>query len=241
MQKSIYLQPQNLKSSMAEQHEDPIVNVNEVYGKTEQFVIDNKNYISYAVLVVAAAVLGWFAFSNFIIKPKQIAANEVIWQAQRAFEQDSFKLALDGNGADVVGFLEIINVYGMTKAANLSHYYAGICYLNLGEFDAAIDHLSSFDSDDVMLSAVAIGAQGDAYAELGQMDKAIKYYLDAAKSNKNEFTSPIYLMKAGQLMEEQGDYKGAKSAYQEIKDNYSTSNEGRAIEKYLTRASAFSN
>lgn len=226
---------------MAEQHEDSLVDVNEVYGKTEQFVIDNKKNISYAVMAVAVVILGWFSFNYFIIKPREVAAADVIWQAQRAFEQDSFRLALEGNGADIVGFLDIIDDYGMTKAANLSHYYAGVCYLQMGEFENAIDHLSAYDGDDIMLTAVAKGAQGDAYAELDQADKAIKYYLDAAKSNKNEFTSPIYLMKAGQLMEMQGDYKGAKSAYQEIKDNYSTSSEGRTIEKYLTRASAFSN
>jgi len=57
-----------------------------------------------------------------------------MFMAQKYFEQDSIRKALNGDG-QYLGFLAIIDEYGMTKSSNLSHYYAGMCYLKLGQFE----------------------------------------------------------------------------------------------------------
>ena len=98
--------------------------------------------------------------------------------------------------------------------------------------------MSDFSSDDVMLSAVALGVIGDAYMELDQPDEALGYYVKAARKNSNEFSTPIYLMKAGKVAEALEDYDVAISYYQEIKDDYSSTQEGREVAKFLARAEA---
>lgn len=131
----------------------------------------------------------------------------------------------------------MINQYsGSTKAVNLAYYYAGIAYLNKGEFQKAIDNLSDFSSDDAVVNAMALGAMGDAYSELNKMSDAVNYYNKAAASSPNEFSSPMFLMKAGMAAEVNKDFKSAKSAYEQLKQKYPNSQQGRDAEKYLTRS-----
>jgi tetratricopeptide (TPR) repeat protein len=135
-----------------------------------------------------------------------------------------------------MGFLEIIDEYGITKSAKLANYYTGICYLHLGEYENAIEYLKDFDSKDQIVRNVATGAIGDAYMELGNEKDALSMYLKAAKQRKNEFTSPIFMMKAAQVYEGQKEYKKALDFYQEIKKNFPKSNEAKDIDKYIARA-----
>ena len=145
-----------------------------------------------------------------------------------------------GDG-EYLGFIDIADAYGNTKTGNLAYYYMGVLYLKMGEYEKAIDALESFDGNDVMLSSVAIGAIGDAYAQLGDEDKAISQYKEAAYNNENQFITPLYLMKAAQLLESTGQYSSAVDLYKEIQEDYPESQEGRQVEKYIARAESFVN
>jgi tetratricopeptide (TPR) repeat protein len=134
------------------------------------------------------------------------------------------------------GFLQIIDDYGITKSANLSHYYAGICYLNLGNFEEAIHHLEKFKSKDQVVSAMATGAIGDAYMEMDDVASAAGQYMKAAEMRDNEFSAPIFLMKAGMANEILGNFDEALDAYETIKYDYPMSNEAREIDKYIAKA-----
>jgi tetratricopeptide (TPR) repeat protein len=154
--------------------------------------------------------------------------------AEQYFERDSFNLALYGDG-NYFGFLDIIDEYRITKAANLAHYYSGISFLRLGEFETAIEYLKKFESNDHMLAPLTQGAIGDACLELNDTSEALRYYEKAYSMNENEFLNPIYLLKAGQVYESLGNYERALERYQMIKSNFPESQEGRDIEKYITR------
>jgi len=204
-------------------------------SRTEMFIEDNSKLFSYliiGVIVIAGAFIG---VKKLIIAPKQTEASAQMFMAEQYFEQDSFNLALNGDG-NYLGFLDIMDEYKITKAAKLANYYAGISYLQLGQFNEAIEYLSKFSSKDEMIMPIATGAIGDAHAELDDLDKAIEYYLKAANMRNNEFTSPIYLLKAGELLESQNKAQKALDAYNKIKDDYPESNEARQIAKYIERA-----
>lgn len=211
-----------------------IENVGEVLGRTEQFIEDNQKIIIYVVIGIALVVLGYFGYRNYIYKPKAEEAAANMFQAEYYFEKDSMKLALYGDGNNF-GFLYIIDEYSGTPSANLANYYAGIAFLNLSEYDNAIKHLKSFSSNDVIISAIANGAIGDAYVQKGDIEKGVNYYLKAAKNKKDTFNAPIFLMKAGIAYEEIGKYKEALDVYKNIQTNFSESREGRNIEKYIAR------
>lgn len=212
--------------------EGGIVAVEEALSKTERFIENNQKILTIIIGAIVLVVLIFFAFKRFYMAPRETEVKEQMFMAERYFEIDSLNLALNGDGM-YPGFLEIIDDYGMTKGANLAKYYAGVCYLKLGNYDEAIDHLKSFKAKDEVLGPMAKGAIGDAYMELNQPAKAAGYYEEAAGMKDNEFTTPIFLLKAGWTYEIQKDYDKALKTYERIKMEYPNTNEGREIEKYI--------
>ncbi|MGE4288670.1 MAG: tol-pal system YbgF family protein [Salinivirgaceae bacterium] len=203
--------------------------------RTEQFIEDNQKLLSYIVLGALIIVSGYLAFQKFIVDPKEDEARSYLFVAEQYFQKDSFNLALNGDG-NYYGFLDIMDEFGMTKTANLSKYYAGISYLHLGDYQAAIDYLKKFKSTDLIISSVAKGAMGDAYAELGEYSKALSLYEAAANDKPNDFSSPIYLNKAAILYEQEGEYQKAIALYEKLKADYPQSQEGRQAEKMIAKA-----
>lgn len=205
-----------------------------VYTRTEYFINENKSLITGIVSAIFIIIIGFLAFKYFYLEPKDQEAQSQMFMAQLYFEQDSFRLALYGD-QNYPGFLKIIDDYGMTDAANLAHYYAGVSFLHLGDFEGAIEFLGDFDGDDTVVGAVALGAMGDAYMELGKTEEGIEYYKKAADYEDNVFSSPLYLMKAAMALEFVGKFEEAKKYYQELKEKYPESPQGRDIEKYIAR------
>jgi tetratricopeptide (TPR) repeat protein len=203
-------------------------------SKTEQFIENNRNMLSAIVAVIILLVLGYFAYHRYYLAPKEKEATSQVFVAERYFEQDSLQLALNGDG-QYPGFVEIADEYGMTKTGNLAHYYAGVSYLKLGEYEKAIDYLGDFKGDGNIVEVWAIGKTGDAYMELGDMQKALDYYLKAANEIKNDFSSPHFLMKAGQTHELLGNKKEALDIYKRIQQEYPKSKESQNIERYIAR------
>jgi tetratricopeptide (TPR) repeat protein len=215
--------------------EENIQAVEEALSKTERFIEDNQKPIITVIGILVVLILAIFATQRYYLKPKERNAQSQIFMAEQYFEKDSLNLALNGDGINL-GFLDIIDDFKWTKTANLAHYYAGISYLRLGEYDAAINHLNKFGGSDILLQPLAIGAIGDAYMQLGEKKKAVSQYLKAADYSKNELTTPAFLMKAGWTYELLGDYKNAVNVYQRIKDDFPNSQEGREIDKNIAYA-----
>jgi len=215
-----------------------IENLQEQYGKAESFINANTGIVTGAVIGLIALMAAFFWFSRVYIPGQENQANEEMFTAQQNFANDAFQVALDGDG-NYPGFLEIIDNYsGSTKASNLAHYYAGISYLNLGEFQNAIDYLGKFSGGDAVLGGMAQGAMGDAYMELGDTENGIKHYRNAANASNNDFTGPMWLMRAGMAMSKEGDHASAKSMFEMIKDKYPKSSEANDATKYIQRAAA---
>ncbi|MDF1673251.1 MAG: hypothetical protein P1U41_07075, partial [Vicingaceae bacterium] len=121
-------------------HNEPIVDVQEVYSKTENFIDNNKKRLSIIVVAVLAIVGGYLGYKKMVIAPMEIEAQSAMFMAEKYFEQDSLQLAINGDGQNY-GFIDIAEEYSGTKSANLAHYYLGICYRNTGEYEYAIDEL----------------------------------------------------------------------------------------------------
>ncbi|MFA8437223.1 MAG: tol-pal system YbgF family protein [Marinifilaceae bacterium] len=217
--------------------EDNFENLEEALSRTEQYIEKNQKKLSIIALAIIVVVGGFLSYNKFYLKPLEDSAQNQMFQAQRYFEQDSFRLALDGD-ENYPGFLEIIEDYSATNAASLAHYYSGISYLRLGKYNEAIDYLKKYDADDFLIAPLAQAAIGDAYFELGDAKEAASFYLKASDLNTNNFTTPIYLQKAGIAFEQAKEYQKALNAYEKIEKEFKQSAEARDIEKYITRAKA---
>jgi len=225
------------KKRNSSEKEEVIVDVEEVYSKTEDFINDNQNHIITIVGVLVAIVVGFYAYNRVYLEPLDQEAHGQMFVAEQYFNKDSFELALNGDG-NYLGFIDIADEYGSTTAGNLAHYYAGICYLRTGRFEDAISELETFSDGGEILGAVALGAIGDAHMELEDVDEALSFYEKAATASENNFTSPVYLQKAGFAAEKVGSYDKAIDYYTQIEEDYPTSTEGRNAAKYIARAEA---
>ncbi len=214
--------------------------IGETLSRTEEFIFKNQKVIGVVVTVIIVAILGYFGYSKYYLEPKTQEAMEQMYQAQLFFESDSLDKALYGDG-NSLGFIDIASEYSMTKPGNLANYYAGISFLKKNDFEQAIDFLADFNANDHVVAPMASGAIGDAYLELGNKEKAAAYYLEAANMDDNGFTSPLFLYKAGKVYEILGSYDKAINTYQRIKTQYYKSNEGRVIEKDISRVETLKN
>ncbi|MFZ4612610.1 MAG: tetratricopeptide repeat protein [Bacteroidia bacterium] len=224
-------------SKQIEEKDEILVDVQHAYSKTELYIEENKKSLAIIAAGIILVVTGYFAWDKLYVAPQEEEAQSKMFVAQQYFENDSLDKAINGDGNNP-GFKTIAEDYGVTKSANLAHYYLGVCYLKKGKFEDAISELKQFDTDSEVLGPVAAGAMGDATLEMGKQEDAVALYLKAAKMNENKFTTPLYLMKAGGVYEDLKNYDIALKVYEQIKSDYVTSTEGREIEKYIARVKA---
>ena len=211
--------------------------LDETASKTEDWVAKNQKIIIGLVAGIAIATIGYLAYQKFIETPKQDEAANEMFVAQQNFKQategvasDSlYKLALNGSEGKF-GFVQIADQYSGTDAGNLANYYAGMAYLNTGKFDEAIKYLGEFKSEDLILSALAKGAIGDAYSQKNQQKEALDYYVKAAESNKNDFTTPRFLLKAGKTALALGQKEDALKYFTDIKENFDGTPEAASVD-----------
>lgn len=215
---------------------DEIDKVNEVLSSSEQFIEKNQKGISIVILVIVIAVGAWLALRHFYFEPREANAYAEMFKGEFYLDTDSFALALNGNGADYIGFEAIVDDYAHTDAANLAAAYAGICHFNLGNYSEALNYFKKFKADDKFVSPNVLGMIGNCYANMDQMSEALSTFEKAAKKAGNELFSPFYLQKAATIAEAMGNYNKALALYNQIKNDYATSSVARDIDKYIERA-----
>ena len=189
----------------------------------------------YALLAIVLVVGGLFAYKNLISEPNEKKAVEAMFRAEEYYRMDSARLALNGDNVNA-GFLKILSKYSGTKAANLASFYAGSCYLKMGDYGNAVKYLKDFSTPVKQLQGRAYGLLGDAYSEQNKKEAAAEEYKKAGTYfEKDELFSPEYLFRSGYLYESMGKTQDAIAMYQLIKDKYPASQRGADIDKYLAR------
>jgi len=210
-----------------------ISSVEETLSRTEQYLEENYKTLLIGLGAIVLLV-GLFWLGKLYLNKRNDEAQSQMFQAERYLESDSLKLALNGDG-NYLGFLDIAKNYKFTNSGNLARYCAGICYLHMGNYNDAIEFLDKYSKKDKVIGSMAIGATGDAYVELGNVDKGITKYIEAAEFAKNSFNTPLFLMKAAELYEMKGKFSDALILYERIESQYPESNEGTTIGKYIAR------
>jgi tetratricopeptide (TPR) repeat protein len=104
-----------------------------------------------------------------------------------------------------------------------------------GKFSAALDMLDGVNLKDTYVSTMSIGLQGDCYSQLKKYNDALSAYTEAADKEDNEFTTPMYLFKAGLVCEQLNKKADAAVHYQRIKDDYPNYASTKTIDRYIAR------
>ena len=207
----------------------------EAVSKTEKFFQENGKLIAYifgAFVAVCVIVFCWFKFAY---QPKVNEAQGQMAVAEQNFRAADYEVALNGDG-NALGFVQIIDEYGK-KAGKAVYFYAGVCELQLGEWEQAIKYLQAYNGKDEILAARATACIGDAYVGLEDYKKALGYFEKAAAAVDNMYAAG-YLLKAAAVAEVLGENEKALSYYKSIKENYAESLEAYDIDKYIGRIEA---
>jgi tetratricopeptide (TPR) repeat protein len=199
----------------------------------EHWIESNSKLVFGILGALVLAVGGYFGFQFYTDSQNEVAQKEM-FQAVHYFEADSLNLALNGDGNNL-GFIDIIEEFGMTEASNLANYYAGVSYLKQGKFDAAILYLGDFSSNDLLVQPRAYSLLGDAHMELQQYEEAASYYHKASSYQPNKFFTPSYLMKEALAYEKLNQNDKAAAAYDKIINEFFESAEYQNARKYKAR------
>ncbi|MBU3012028.1 tetratricopeptide repeat protein [Polaribacter vadi] len=233
-------QVENMDSTTAEVFNT----LDETASKSEQWIEKNSKVLFGALVAIVVIFLAFLGYNKYIVEPNELDASNELAFPRKYFDEaatagsgiDSL-LTLGLEGADgKYGFLDIADSYSGTDAGNMANYYAGVSYLQMKQYDKAIEFLSKFDSDDEMLGPVALGAIGDAFSDIEQEEEALEYYEKAANKKTNDFTTPLFLYKAGQTAMNLKEYSKAENLFSKIKESYPKSDQGRDVEKFINAA-----
>lgn len=207
----------------------------EAVSKTERFFQENGKRLTIISAVFVALCVVVFCWFKFAYQPKVAEAQGQMAIAEQNFRAGNYEVALNGDG-NALGFVQVMDEYGK-KAGKAVYFYAGVCELQLGEWEQAIKYLEAYKGKDAILAARATACIGDAYVGLEDYNKALGYFEKAAAAADNMFAAG-YLLKAGAVAEKLGENAKALSFYKKIKDQYPQSMEAYDVDKYIGRIEA---
>jgi tetratricopeptide (TPR) repeat protein len=212
-----------------------------VIAKAKDFWTRYGKILTIASVVVILLAGGWYAYQNFVKKPKESKAVEAMYKAEEYYRLDSISKALNGDG-QYWGFLKVIDKYGGTKAGKLANYYAGACYIKLNENEKALKYLKKFSTSSKPTQARAYRLMADAYADLGQNKEAVDNYKKAAYEfpKEDEFSADCLMMAAYLSQRSLNDSKGAIALYKEIKEKYPRTQHSIDADNYLAQMGVYS-
>lgn len=232
---------------MTNKKESGALDMKETLSNSEAFYNKNKKAILIVLSAIIILIAGLLIYKAYYAGPREEKASTALAKGQEYFNMEQFDKALNGDSTGYTGFIRIISDYSGTDAANLANLYAGLSCANLNKWNDAVKYLEAYSpSDDAMVSPAAVAALGNAYAQIGEVDKAVKNLKDAAKmadsrseEKANMSISPTFLIQAGELLESQGKKSDALKIYKDIKTKYVNSPvvQNSEIDKYIERVS----
>lgn len=218
------------------EHVDPEEKIETAIDKTELFFQKYTKQLLIGLLVVVVIVGGYFAYEYLFARPRAVKAAESMFVAQQLFAQEDYRTALEGDGSNA-GFIDVVDQYRSTRSGRLAAHYAGICYMRLGDMDAALDYLNRYKAvkgaPGVIINAQNYGLKGDIYVERGDYAKAQELYAKAVDAADNVLSTPYYLRKLAFVYAQQDKIQEAVGVCERIKTQYPSSIEARDIDKLV--------
>ena len=103
-----------------------------------------------------------------------------------------------------------------------SKFVLATYYMKNNQTNEALELLKTLEVNDIILSSMIPGLKGDCYSDLGNYSEAYNQYAIAYNTNINDFTTPMYLWKAGLVAEKLNQFEEAANCFRKLKREYAT-------------------
>ncbi len=196
----------------------------------EQFKSNKKlRLTTFIVGGLVVLVLGFFLYRQFVYLPANEKSKDAYWEGLNFAVTDSTEAAMDELSA-------VAKKYDGKIGGEIAQFAYARQLMEAGEFKNAIKELEGVEITDTYVNIMAVGLKADCYSEMEDYKTAVNLYKEAADMSDNEFTTPIYLLKAGLCAEEIKNFDKAVEFYNTINDEYTSFASQKQIEKYIARA-----
>src|SRR3990172_7134543 len=218
------------KLSKKEIKEDKLVSF--MY-RIENFYEEHKNkVITYGLILLVAAAAAYFYMNE------QKAANEQagleLSRVMQIFDSGSYLEAIEGRqGTNIIGLKRIVEEYGSTENGETAKIYLANAYSYLGNYEEAFKYYKDYNGKIDIYKATATAGMAGYYAGKKDYQKAASLYKKAAGIVEVNAQNPGYLLSAAVNYIDAGDKEKSKVLLEKIKEEYSTSDANKEVEKYL--------
>ena len=197
----------------------------------EQFKSNKKLRLTSMIIGgLVIIVLGIFVYRQFFWMPANEKSKDSYWEGL------NYAVAPDSTEAAIDALSVTVKKYDGKIGGEIAQFVYARQLMEQGEFKKAITELEGVDVSDTYVHVMCVGLQADCHSEMEDYEKAANMYVEAAEMSDNEFTAPLYLMKAGFCAEEIKNFDKAVECYKKIKDNYTTFATQKQIDKYIAKA-----
>jgi len=206
--------------------EETIVNVDELYSKSEQFVDKNRKQLTLGLGGAAALILIVIGYSSLVVAPKNTAAEEAAFMAEHYFAKDSADLAMLGDGLNA-GLEEILSDHSGTPAAARAAFELGIMHRDAARFDEAVEAFNQAGFSDDVFGPLTDANIGDCLVELGDLEGAEGHFASAASRAASGLAakalSPMCSYKRALVLIELGNEDKARGVLEDLAEDFPNS------------------
>lgn len=193
--------------------------------KTERWLERNAKTLSIIFGALVLGVIGWFAYQNFIVEPRNEEAAKTYLAALKNLQQGKEKEALGGTAANP-GFLGTYEEYGNTKVGKLAAFSAASLKYKQGKYQDAYNLLDGFSSPNKIYMALKYGAMADCQSNLNKNDDAMSLLEKAITASDDPYTAYFFTRKAGMLALANNKKADAKKYFSSIEEKYTDYDNG---------------
>lgn len=183
------------------------------------------------ILVVAIAA------AYFYINKQDELNNRASLELSRVmniFDSGSYLEAIEGRqGTNIIGLKRIVEEYGSTENGETAKIYLANAYSYLGNYEKAFKYYEDYSGSIDIYKASALAGMAGYYAAKNEYEKAADLYKNAANIVEINAQNPDYLLNSALNYYNAGDKDEARILFEKIKEDYSTSNARRDVDKYL--------
>lgn len=206
--------------------DDILVDVDELYSKSEQFVDKNRKQLTMGLGGAAAVILLVIGYTSLVVAPKNMAAEEAAFMAEHYFAKDSADLAMLGDGLNA-GLEEILSDHSGTPAAARAAFELGIMHRDAARFDEAVEAFNQAGFSDDVFGPLVDANIGDCLVELGDLEGAESHFASAASAAASGLAakalSPMCSYKRALVLLELGDEDKARKVLKDLAEDFPNS------------------